>query len=912
MLQLLANYELNPIIYNLFVPLSRKLLIRATKKATIYNEQDYKTGSIFRRHSDKISIENKIKMTIFFNNTEPKRGEAERQILLEIMQGLSSSNNLPEFLTLVHVSIAKVIYAENFFIVFYNKDTNLFEEVYSVDQYDPPAPPSKLGKSVSAYVFRTGQPLLLTQDRFNQLATKGEVQLIGTRSPSWLGIPLKNANETIGVMVVQDYEWSNRYSEHDKDFLASIAGQVAMAIERKQVEAALHRSVEESKRSQILLFALNNVIQAVQRAHTAEEVYREIGVGMSSLNYRVWVLELKEDKKGLSITYTNSSSKMVNTLEKFTGLSARKYRIPLNSGNILQEVIQSSKTMCMAVNNQEIAKFLPAALRPLAGGIAKTLDTNYFICAPLITRNTARGLIAVNGSDLSPLDVPAITTFAAQASIALENAELYERVQRELAERKVAEEALRQSEERYKLLAWATKDAVWDWDLRTHQVWWGEGLRKILHYSSEMTQTNSEWWFDHIHPDDKAKVNRVIVQALEGGMEFWSKEYRFQRKDGTYANIMDRGYIMRDNEGKAYRMIGAMLDITERKYMESTLMQANEQMGQFLNELQRRNSEIVLLNEMSRLLQACQSAKEAYQIIVDLSRQLFPRTSGAVYMINAGRTLVNAVASWGELPPSSRIFSPHDCWALGRGQTRFLAEDQAETSCLHLGEPLPTISYCLPMQVQGETVGILHVQSQHKEYLDEAKRQLAYTVVEQTSLALSNIKLREALREQSIRDPLTGLYNRRYMEEALKQQLSRATRQLHPMGIIMIDIDHFKSFNDTYGHAAGDALLHELGQFLQSHIRGEDIACRYGGEEFILIMPDASLEAAQQRAEHLRNEIRQMQVQNTVQSYRAITLSIGVAIYPLHGLTIDAVLHAADVALYRAKKEGRDRVVVTE
>src|SRR5215216_4220229 len=293
-------------------------------------------------------------MTILY----PNREEAERQVLLEIMQGLSASNDLQEFLKLVHFSIAKVIYAENFFIVFYNKDTGLFEEVYSVDKYDPPAPPSKLEKSVSAYVFRTGEPLLLTKDRFDQLAAQGEVQLIGTNSPSWLGIPLKKANETMGVMVVQDYEQPRRYSEHDKHFLASIAGQVAMAIERKQVEAALHRSVEESKRSQILLFALNNVIQAVQRAHTAEEVYREIGVGMSSLNYRVWVLELSKDKNSLFITYTNSSSKMVNTLEKFTGLSARKYRIPLTSGNILQEVIQTGKTTCMLVTDREIAKFL--------------------------------------------------------------------------------------------------------------------------------------------------------------------------------------------------------------------------------------------------------------------------------------------------------------------------------------------------------------------------------------------------------------------------------------------------------------------------------------------------------------------------------------------------------------------------
>jgi len=181
-----------------------------------------------------------------------------------------------------------------------------------------------------------------------------------------------------------------------------------------------------------------------------------------------------------------------------------------------------------------------------------------------------------------------------------------------------------------------------------------------------------------------------------------------------------------------------------------------------------------------------------------------------------------------------------------------------------------------------------------------------------TALVLDNAHLREALREQSIRDPLTGLFNRRYMEEALKQQMSRVTRQLHPLGIIMIDIDHFKDFNDTYGHAAGDALLSELGQLLKSHVRNEDIACRYGGEEFLLIMPYASLEVAQERADQLRQDARQLRWQDAGRSPEAITLSAGVAIYPQHGRTIETVLLAADAALYRAKQDGRDRVIVAD
>ncbi len=404
----------------------------------------------------------------------------------------------------------------------------------------------------------------------------------------------------------------------------------------------------------------------------------------------------------------------------------------------------------------------------------------------------------------------------------------------------------------------------------------------------------------------------MIKQAVEGGMEFWSKEYRFQRKDGSYADMMDRGYILRDENAKAYRMIGAMLDITERKYMESTLLQANDQMREFLNELQRRNHEIALLNEMGRLLQASQSQEEAYTIIASLSKQLFPQTTGAIYLLDPSRTLASAVASWGVLPAAEENFAPNECWGLRHGQTHPLGEEPIGQSCLHLSDPLPAVSYCLPLQIQGEILGVLHVQSAQKEKLDESKRQLAYNVVEQTGLALSNLKLRAALREQSIRDPLTGLYNRRYMQEAIQQQLSRVTRHLHPLGIIMIDIDNFKHFNDLYGHIVGDLLLRELGQFLQSHIRAEDIACRYGGEEFILIMPEVFLEAAQSRAEQMRREVKELRVQDAGQSYVGITLSFGVAIYPIHGQSIDAVLRAADAALYRGKQAGRDQVVVAE
>ena len=174
--------------------------------------------------------------------TPRKEAEIERQVLLEIMQGFAHTSDLLALLELIHHSIARVIYAENFFVVLYQPATGLFEEIYSVDQYDAPEPPSTLEKSITAYVFRSGEPLLLSQARFDELIARGEVELVGTNSASWLGVPLMAAGTTIGVMAVQDYEQPNRYTERDREFLSSIAAQIALAIERKQADEELKKT----------------------------------------------------------------------------------------------------------------------------------------------------------------------------------------------------------------------------------------------------------------------------------------------------------------------------------------------------------------------------------------------------------------------------------------------------------------------------------------------------------------------------------------------------------------------------------------------------------------------------------------------------------------------------------------------
>jgi diguanylate cyclase (GGDEF)-like protein len=173
------------------------------------------------------------------------------------------------------------------------------------------------------------------------------------------------------------------------------------------------------------------------------------------------------------------------------------------------------------------------------------------------------------------------------------------------------------------------------------------------------------------------------------------------------------------------------------------------------------------------------------------------------------------------------------------------------------------------------------------------------------------LRLRETLRNQSVRDPLTGLFNRRYMEESFERELARAARGRASLGVIMMDIDHFKHFNDTYGHAVGDLLLKELGAFAQKSLRQSDIACRYGGEEFLLILPEANLETTSERARQICLGVSQLHFQNQSLAEASVTLSLGVSAYPVHGLTSEALIHAADSALYQAKNEGRNRVIVS-
>ncbi len=278
-------------------------------------------------------------------------------------------------------------------------------------------------------------------------------------------------------------------------------------------------------------------------------------------------------------------------------------------------------------------------------------------------------------------------------------------------------------------------------------------------------------------------------------------------------------------------------------------------------------------------------------------------------LLNDAGNVAEVVGSWNDCELPVFAFDPSACWALRTGQPHIVLQGDTSAPCAHAASV--THSYlCVPILAQGQTIGALHVQATDEaQHLEDAEISFKATFAGQLGLSIANIRLRDALRSQSIRDVLTGLYNRRYLEEALEREIRRAVRATQPLGILMLDLDHFKRCNDTYGHDAGDTVLRETAGLLTRCIRAEDVVCRYGGEEFVIILPTADLNAACMRAERIRSRLRELAVVHNGQSLGMITVSVGVAALPEHGTSTQELLSAADAALYQAKREGRDRVI---
>jgi diguanylate cyclase (GGDEF)-like protein len=407
-------------------------------------------------------------------------------------------------------------------------------------------------------------------------------------------------------------------------------------------------------------------------------------------------------------------------------------------------------------------------------------------------------------------------------------------------------------------------------------------------------------------PDYKTKVINNWQRAI-AGQEFTDQ---IQLGKNFYETTFS---AIKDDENKRIGTSMVSRNITQRMTQEQEMQNLNQELVEEMNKLDTHNKKMTFLVEMSDTLQACATVEEVAKVIASFAVKILDFSNGILYIMPLNSTHLEAMAMWGNPSQQQRLIATDQCWALRRGRLYTVGDAKKDLPCEHIllsDQKMPSYM-CMPLVAQNNIYGLLYLESiVNGLSFSEHHRIMITATAEAAALALANVRLRDLLRTESIHDSLTGLYNRRFLEEFLAKEFNQVKRKPTPIAIIMLDIDYFKKFNDTYGHELGDKILQELGKLLQNEVRSGDIVCRYGGEEFIWVLHDCTLEFAQQRAHELREKIAKITILHKNEVIKSLTVSFGIAIFPEHGNTISELMRAADEALYEAKQTGRDKIVV--
>ncbi|MEH1921565.1 diguanylate cyclase [Nostoc sp.] len=355
----------------------------------------------------------------------------------------------------------------------------------------------------------------------------------------------------------------------------------------------------------------------------------------------------------------------------------------------------------------------------------------------------------------------------------------------------------------------------------------------------------------------------------------------------------------------ANRIGGISIDITETIEAQRSLTDLNRQLAEKTLELEAKKREIISLSDMADMLYSCESENEVYKVVALTCSKLFPNISGSIYIISNSKNYVQMNSFWGGERSSKEIFSLSDCWALRRGKLNLLSPRNSGLMCSHLIQPVSGTHLCVPLFAQGEVVGILHIDA--LEEISPEDQQIIEIIARTLGIALNNLSIKQRLTHDNLRDGMTQLFNQSYMQSITEQRLAEAERSGQPLSIIFLDIDNFKSYNSRYGHLTANIVLQGLAKLLLKSIRSFDIACRWGGEEFVVVMPNITLETLRKRVEQLRLDVEQMQLKDSDQILEGITASFGIAVSE-PGITVNDFLNRANQAMLEAKRTGKNRV----
>jgi len=461
------------------------------------------------------------------------------------------------------------------------------------------------------------------------------------------------------------------------------------------------------------------------------------------------------------------------------------------------------------------------------------------------------------------------------------------------------EEALRKSNERFDMAVRATNDVIWDWDLVTDEIWWNENFTKVFGYSRETVDRTVKSWYEGIHPDDQGRVIAGVHRLIGAGGESWSDEYRFRRQDGTFAHVLDRGQVIRDDAGRAVRMIGAKADISSRKQAEERIHNQALRQRLIAEFGQQAFASSDVEDVLSRAVELVTVALKA-----DFCNVLELDESGKQLLIKAASGWPNEIMMRRTVPirPGGRLE-----FVLSRREPLIiedLAKDErsADSSLVRVGA---RSGIQVPISGTAGTFGILSAHARAERHFGQDDANFLQSVANILAVAIERRSAEERLERLAQFDSLTGLPNRHLFHDRLLKTVAHARRSGEPMAVLFIDLDHFKLVNDTQGHSAGDKLLKEAAARLSQCVRSGDTVGRFGGDEFGAIVSELGKPGdAGVVAQKVLDALAQPFKLDAYDTY--VSASIGITLFPADGDNPEALVMNADTAMYRAKEQGRN------
>jgi diguanylate cyclase (GGDEF)-like protein/PAS domain S-box-containing protein len=422
------------------------------------------------------------------------------------------------------------------------------------------------------------------------------------------------------------------------------------------------------------------------------------------------------------------------------------------------------------------------------------------------------------------------------------------------------------------------------------------------------------------HPDDIDRDLLLSGKVLRGELAHYQLDKRYIRKDGSVTWVMLYVGRIEATSTSPPCFVSVVKDINERKATEQRVVALNNeleesvairtaQLQEMVAQMEQRNGELALITEMTGLLALARDFDEALTIVTRTARTVFARAKLEVYVTSMDFPERFVRRGPPGLTAMTAAFEASECWGLRRSRVHRIDEPGVALTCSHHSEHVQNNPHaCVPLVTLGETFGVMSLSWQESADGWAPDPMLLTVLCEQAGLAIGNVRLRENLRQQAMLDPLTGLSNRRQLEEHLRRRTAEQVRSGRGFSLLLLDLDHFKSINDRFGHEAGDRVLQEAAGLFQRSVRGEEMAFRLGGEEFVIVLATEDPKEAWNAAERLRCEMERLRVSRRGEILPAVTVSIGVACFPLDAGNAADLLRNADAATYAAKHGGRNQV----